>query len=218
MAKNKKDAADSAAKPKVKRRAKGEESFVEVSSASSDGSKKRSTPLRGSNPDDWEKIFDFCYEKLHLELMKWENTGRFPVLLEGARGFTFANEKGGSPVGSSASMGDDTVKYGKSSKGVVELATGSSAETSDALGMETGWVSKLTELENVQDCVDDAFVELVLQDKEFNTLKAAEKWLRQVMVAYPSNLRNVGLYRLHHASQDVEAQSMDTPMSMSKLN
>ena len=217
MAKNKKDAADSAAKPKVKRRAKGAESFVEVSPAppsgskkksaprSSDGSKEKSASLRGSNPDDWEKIFDFCYEKLHLELMKWENTGRFPVLIEGAKGFTFAKEKGGSPVGSSASMGDDTVKYGKSSKGVVELATGSSAETSDALGEETGWVSKLTELENVQDCVDDAFVELVLQDKEFDTFEAAERWLRLVMVAYLSNLRNVGLYRLHHASKDVEA-------------
>ena len=205
MARNKKKAADSSAKPRVKRRAKGTESFVEVSPAPPSGSKEKSAPLRGSNPDDWEKIYDFCYDKLHLELMNWEDTGRFPVLLEGAKGFTFANEKGGSPVGSSASMGDDTVTYRKSNKGTVELATGSSAESPDALGMETGWVSQLTEFEDVQGCADDAFVELVLQDKEFNTLKAAEKWLRQVMVAYLSNLRNVGLYRLHHASKDIEA-------------
>ena len=211
--KNKKEAAGNPVKPKVKRRAKGEESFVEVSSASPSGSKEKSAPaspsgskeksasLRGSNPDDWEKIYGFCYEKLHLELMKWEDTGRYPLLSEGARSFTF--DKGGGPhTGGSASMGDDTVKYGKSSKGAVELVTGSSAESPDALDMDE-WTSKLTELENVQDCVDDAFVELVLQDKEFDTFEAAERWLRLVMVAYLSNLRKVGMYRLKYTSKDV---------------
>ena len=156
--------------------------------------------MRGSNPVDWEKIFDFCYSKLSLELGKMEETGRYPVLLEGAKGFTFANEGGGYSAGSSASMGDDAVTYGKSNRGAVELDTGSSAGAKDALSVENKWTSKLGEFERVQDCVDDAFVELVLQDKEFNTLEAAEKWLRTVMVAYLSNLRRVGMYRLKHAS------------------